>query len=111
MVLEYRLIANQYVLHNQGVASGRPLEAVALAFDRDTGELLSHGEPARVQMWATLTVKRLAHSFHFEEADKLVVITGRLPVSQLNRCLQEYGYSKEFYARLLTNEFAFASAA
>ena len=111
MVLEYRLIANQYVLHSDGKPSGRPLEAVALAFDKETGELLSHGEPARVQTWATLTVKRLANSFHFEEADKLVVITGRLPIAQLNRCLQEYGYCKEFYARLLTNEFAFAAAA
>lgn len=111
MVPEYRLIANHYVLHEDGQASGRALEAVALAFDCATGELLSHGEPARVQTWATLTVKRLANSFHFEEADKLVVITGRLPIAQVNRCLQEFGYCKEFYERLLSNEFAYATAA
>lgn len=111
MVLEYRLVANHYVLHEQGQAAGRSLEAVALAFDKVTGELYSHGEPARVHTWAALTVKRLAHSCHFEEADKVVVVTGRLPLLQLNRCLQEQGYCREFYERLLNDEFAYAAAA
>lgn len=110
MAPEYRLIANHYVLHDKDAANGRALEAVALAFDRDTGELFLHGEPARVQTWATMQVKRLANSFHFEEADTLVVVTGRLPIVHLNRCIQEYGYCKEFYSRLLENEFAYAAA-
>jgi len=108
---EYLLLSNLYVLHAQGQASGRALELVSIAFDRVTGELFLHGEPARVQTWSNLTVKRLANSCHFDEADTVVVITGRLPLAQLNRCIQEPGYCREFYERLLNDEFAYACAA
>lgn len=111
MLLEYRLLANHYVLHSDGEAGGRALEAIALAFDRDSGELYLHGEPARVHTWASLTLKRLAHSCHYEEADALVVVTGRLPLVEVNRCLNEKNYCREFYQRLMRDEFAYAAAA
>jgi hypothetical protein len=107
---EYRLLSHQYVLHSDDQPASRPMQQLSLAFDRVTGELHMHGEPARVQTWARLTLKRMVASGPCDTSENLVVVTGRLPLSEVNRCLQEEGYCKDFFARLMDNEFAYAPA-
>lgn len=111
MTHEYRLLARQYVLHIDGKPSGRPTAQLSLAFDRKSGALYKHGEPAMVQTWATLALKRLVGSGRQGDARDLVVVTGQIPLAEVNRCLEGGNYCAEFYERLMAGEFTPARVA
>lgn len=111
MTIEYRLLARQYVLHTDGKPTGRPTAQLSLAFNRNDGTLYKHGEPAMVQTWGVLALKKLVGVGRSAEADDLVVVTGQLPLDEVNRCLDEGNYCAEFYARLMDGEFTPAQVA
>jgi hypothetical protein len=101
----YRVERGLYVLY-QGEERQRPPDAtVTLAFDKEQG-LLKHGGFQWVQRWAQQQKERLRGSGSaFERlADNLVVITGRLPVDELNRCLANSQYICELYPRIRAGE-------
>jgi hypothetical protein len=111
MTLEYRLLANQYVLFQDGKQTGRALPQLSLAFDRDNGTVYKHGEPAMVQTWAHLMLKRMVNGHMHDDAQNLVVVTGRWPLDEVNRCLENPSYAAEFFTRLMDGEFAAARVA
>ncbi len=111
MTLEYRLLANQYHLHDNGKPSGRAMPQISLAFDREKGTLYKHGEPAMVQTWARLALSRMVGGEQHEAAQNLVVVTGRLPLDEVNLCLSSKVYAREFYERLLQGEYTPARVA
>jgi hypothetical protein len=73
---------------------------VAIAFDRRTGALHEHGSPLRIHSWASNTRRRLRAAGAWNSAEDIVVVSGPLPVEEINKCLAIQGYCRSMYNRL-----------
>jgi hypothetical protein len=73
---------------------------VAIAFDRSTGTLHEHGSPMRINSWASNTRRRLRAAGAWARAEDIVVVSGPLPVDEINKCLVIKGYCRNMYTRL-----------
>ena len=88
----YQLNCGQYVLHNGDKPVGAVMDDVAIAFDRESGTLHKHGAEAMVQEWVTRAQAKFRAAGFDGMADDLVIVTGKFPVEELNRCLTTSGY-------------------
>ncbi|VTU43996.1 hypothetical protein [Variovorax sp. RA8] len=108
--MEYRLNCGQYVLHAKRPFSadlepvGPPLDQISIAIDTAEGTLQKHGQPDRVAAWYANTSKKLRDAGCGEWADNLVVVTGRFPVEEVNKCVGAMSYAGIFYKRLVAGE-------
>jgi hypothetical protein len=75
---------------------------VAIAFDYSTGNLHEHGSPARIESWALATRRRLRAKGAEDSANDIVVVSGPLPVDEINKCLHVVGYCRRMFSRLAT---------
>ncbi len=109
MDLQYQLKAGSYYLYDlrdapSAVTGERRFklktDTVAIAFDRHTGHVHQHGSPARIQSWASHTRRRLRAAGRLQDANDLVVVSGPLPVEEINKCLWVAGYCRRLLARL-----------
>ena len=109
MELRYELKAGSYYLYDMRDAPSAvtgerrfklKTDTVAIAFDLHTGEVHQHGSPARIQSWANHTRRRLRAAGAVAEANDLVVVSGPLPVDELNKCLWISGYCRRMFTRL-----------
>lgn len=100
MNYEYRFINEKYVLHDEGEPIGKPLDEVAIALDKDSGTLHKHGSPEYVEKWCKAArMKFRTHGYH-DMAAQLVVISGRFPIEEINRCISISGYAGKLYGRI-----------
>lgn len=104
MDYQYKLNAGQYVLHDGDNPIGAVIDTVALAFCAQSGTLHKHGAPDMVQRWARTFRERAQARGVPELADHIAVIEGRIPVAELNRCLDTSGYILRLYARIQAGE-------
>ncbi|MBX9936952.1 hypothetical protein [Giesbergeria anulus] len=111
MDLQYQLKAGSYYLYDMretpsAVTGERRFklktDSVAIAFDRYTGEVQQHGNPTRIHSWATMTRRRLRAAGNLAQANDIIVISGPLPVEELNKCLWVRGYVQRLFKRLAT---------
>lgn len=111
MALQYQLKAGNYHLYDMSspasqVSGERRLrlttDTVAIAFDARTGELHEHGSPTRIHSWATTARRRLRAAGALDSANDIVVVSGPLPVDEINKCLQISGYCSRLFSRLAT---------
>lgn len=111
MDLQYQFKAGSYYLYDMretpsAVTGERRFklktDTVAIAFDLHTGEVHQHGSPTRIHSWATMTRRRLRAAGAQEVANDLVVISGPLPVEEINKCLWVRGYVRRMFQRLAT---------
>ena len=111
MDLQYQLKAGSYYLYDMretpsAVTGERRFklktDTVAIAFDLHTGEDHQHSSPTRIHSWATMTRRRLRAAGAQEVANDLVVISGPLPVEEINKCLWVRGYVRRMFQRLAT---------
>ncbi|OUL98807.1 hypothetical protein [Variovorax sp. JS1663] len=108
--MEYRLNCGQFVLHAKRPFSdhlepvGRPLDQISLAIDTAEGTLQKHGVPDLIAAWYANTSKKLRDAGCGEWADNLVVVTGRFPVEEVNKCVGAMSYAGIFYKRLIAGE-------
>ena len=107
--LRYQLKAGQYCLYDVRdtpcVVSGERrfrlrTDLVAIAFDQVTGQVLEHGSAARINAWALGARRRLRLAGHAQAANRVVVISGPLPVEELNKCLSISGYCRWMLRKL-----------
>ena len=77
-------------------------EDVAIAFDVRTGIVQEHGSPTRIHSWALNTRRRLRSSGAPDKANDIVVVSGPLPVDEINKCLRISGYCRRLYSMLPT---------
>lgn len=103
---EYRFNAGQYVFHVNGTPTTRPADTVALAIDTDEGTLHKHGNPESVSDWYVKTRQKLREAGCETWADRLVVIEGRFPLDEINKCISAGGYGKFFLDKLLRDEIS-----
>lgn len=108
--MEYRLNCGQYVLHRAEAPSGelvpvgRVMDEIALGIDVEHGTLHKHGPVDRVSEWHASTSKQLRACGASELADHLVVVSGRFPLEEINKCLTHSGYAKIFHEKLVAGE-------
>lgn len=111
MDLQYQLKAGSYYLYDMrdtpsAITGERRFklktDTVAIAFDLHTGEVQQHGNPHRIHSWATMTRRRLRAAGNLAQANDIVVISGPLPVEELNKCLWIRGYVQRLFKRLAT---------
>ena len=111
MDLQYQLKAGSYYLYDMREAPSAitgerrfklKTDTVAIAFDAHTGEVHQHGSPVRIQSWANHTRRRLRAAGNQAVANDLVVVSGPLPVDELNKCLWIAGYCRRMFKRLAT---------
>jgi len=110
----YELNCGQYVLHNGDKPIGPVLDEVAIAFDRESGTLHKHGSVENVQAWVDKSQQRLRESasagglgrLAAQMADDLVIVTGKFPVEEVNRCLSTSGYVLHMVEKLQRGQIA-----
>lgn len=111
MDLQYQLKSGSYYLYDMGdapsVATGErrwrlKTDNVAIAFDASTGTVHQHGSPARIQSWALGARRRLRAEGAQAAANDIVVVSGPLPVEEINNCLNIHGYCRRLFRRLPT---------
>ena len=111
MALQYQLKSGNYHLYDlstpASVVTGEhklrlTTDTVAIAFDARTGELQEHGSPSRIHLWANNTRRRLRAAGNSDQANAIVVVSGPLPVDEINKCLQIKGYCRGMFKRLST---------
>ena len=111
MDLQYQLKAGSYYLYDMrekpnAITGERRFklktENVAIAFDQHTGEVHQHGNPSRIHSWALTMRRRLRMAGMWEEADDIIVVSGPLPVDEINKCLLIRGYCRRLLQRLAT---------
>ena len=113
--IQYRFNCGQYVLHEGDDPIAAPRDNIALAFDKISGTLHKHGEPENVKTWHANAVKRYMDAGFDDMASDLIVIEGRFPLDELNKCISTSGYVARMYEKLLAGQlqavslFEFAS--
>ncbi len=109
MTLQYTLKEGNYLLYDLSTPASRvtgehrlrlKTETVAIAFDASTGALREHGSPMRIHSWANNTRRRLRASGAIDRANDIVVVSGPLPVDEINKCLEIDGYCRDMFTRL-----------
>jgi hypothetical protein len=111
MDLQYQLKEGNYHLYDLSTPPSKvtgehrlrlKTDAVAIAFDRSTGTLREHGSPLRIHSWASNTRRRLRAAGDWDSAEDIVVVSGPLPVDEINKCLAIQGYCRSMFTRLAT---------
>ncbi|MDO9195261.1 hypothetical protein [Rhodoferax sp.] len=111
MTLQYQLKEGNYHLYDMSTPASKvtgehrlrlKTDNVAIAFDVRTGVLHEHGSPVRIQSWATTARRRLRAAGALESANDIVVVSGPLPVDEINKCLRINGYCRRMFTRLAT---------
>ena len=111
MDMQYQLKAGSYYLYDMrdtpsAVTGERRFklktDIVAIAFDAYSGEVHQHGSPTRIQSWANNTRRRLRAAGAQDMANDIVVVSGPLPVEELNKCLGIHGHCRRMLKRLAT---------
>ncbi len=109
MEMQYQLKSGSYYLYDMRDAPSAvtgerrfklKTDTVAIAFDLHTGQVHQHGSPHRIQSWASHTRRRLRAAGAVEAANDIVVVSGPLPVDELNKCLWINGYCRRMFKRL-----------
>ncbi len=109
MTLQYQLKEGNYHLYDLSTPASKvtgehrlrlKTDTVAIAFEASTGALREHGSPMRIHCWANNTRRRLRASGALASANDIVVVSGPLPVDEINKCLKIDGYCRDLYTRL-----------
>lgn len=106
---EYRWNCGQYVYHVDGQPTAAPTDSIAIAFDKESGTLHKIGNPINVNRWYQDTVKKLTGGGASDMAADLMVIEGRFPIDEVNKCMDCTGYIGVFYQKLLNGQVQEAS--
>ncbi|MHB8950330.1 MAG: hypothetical protein ACYC4S_14865 [Rhodoferax sp.] len=111
MTLQYQLKEGNYHLYDLSAPASKVTgqhrlklmtDTVAIAFDASTGMLHEHGNPARIHSWATTARRRLRAAGSLDSANDIVVVSGPLPVDEINKCLRVKGYCRRMFTQLAT---------
>jgi hypothetical protein len=87
-----------------GLALTAPIPKVALCFHKLTGALFAHGGREQVDAWHKKTIERLDSDIgdegRHESIASLIVVEGRFPLDEINKCVSTRGYCRQFYEKL-----------
>jgi hypothetical protein len=107
--LQYQLKQGNYHLYDLSTPASKVTgehrlrlmtDTVAIAFDVHTGQLHEHGNPTRIHSWANNARRRLRAAGELHSANRIVVMSGPLPVDEIDKCLRITGYCCNLFHRL-----------
>lgn len=98
---KYSLEYGSYYYKINGEIRGMYNE-VAILFDaiEEGWILLKHGDPKSVSARAEKMRKAFIFAGLEEDAQQLIVLSGKFPIDKLNRVIQCSGYGKQFYEEI-----------
>lgn len=105
----YQFNCGQYVYFRDGEPVTKPADTIALFIDKADGTLHKHGDPVAVRKHHQTTCGAYRASDSPEVnalADDLIVVEGRFPLEEINRCLSITFYAKRFYEKLVDGQIA-----
>jgi hypothetical protein len=89
---------------SSGLALTEPIPKVAMCLHKLTGTLFAHGGKEYVDAWHKRTIERLGSDLgdegRHESIAALVVVEGRFPLDEINKCISTGGYCRQFYEKL-----------
>jgi len=104
-MLFYGMEGTEYALVDEHDRIHCASEDVAVAFsfspDEDRG---MQGSPDRVSAWAITTRKKFVDAGHLDMAKEIVVVSGKIPLEDLNKIINTSGYVGTWYKRILAGE-------
>ena len=100
----YSLNCGQYVLMHGNKPIARVMDALSFAIDIVEGNLAKYGDPEQVQAWYAREVVKMRQIGWDEQADALVVVTGRFPLDEVNAMMLNRALAGLFYQRLVGGE-------
>lgn len=100
--IHYELNCTDYVLFKGDQPVSKLLQEVSLAFDKEAGVLMKHGSKEMVSTWLVDAQAKFRNGGHPELAEQLIMVTGRFPVDELNKCISISGYVGRFWQKLQT---------
>jgi hypothetical protein len=94
---------SEYVLcfDNERIVMGK---TVAIAFDREDGSLIKHGNADLINQWVEGTRKRYCAAGLPEIAEVLTIIEGPFPLEELNKIISSTDYVGRFYRQNFTSK-------
>jgi hypothetical protein len=98
MKIEYAIKEGRYFLQIEGIEKVVG-EQVAIAFDLDTWVVLKHGAPSLVVDWVRDAKRQFLKVGNLYNAAQLTVISGAIPVEELNKIVSTSGYLEHFLGR------------
>lgn len=78
-------------------------EEIAIAFSKDDEGMWTmhkHGSEKHVREWFNKVTKLYRDAGHNDIADDIVMISGKFPVEEINRCIDTPGYIKTMCKKL-----------
>lgn len=78
-------------------------DEIAIAFSKDKEgmwTLHKHGSKEHVQEWFDKITKIYRQAGHNDIADEMVMISGKFPIEEVNKCINTSGYVKIMYEKL-----------
>ncbi len=106
-MFRYRMEGTEYALVDEHDRIHWAGEEVAVAFtycpdDRSIeGTLHKHGSPEMANAWAEKTRKKLVDAGHLDMANEIVVVSGKIPLEELNKMIDISGYVGIYYKSVL----------
>lgn len=78
------------------------MEEVSIAFSKDDGmwTLHKHGRKESVQHWYDLVTRNYRARGLSDIANEMVMVTGKFPVEELNKCIDISGYIRTMCKKL-----------
>lgn len=89
---QYRMVGGLYELCDSEGAVGGTINQIAMVIDAEAGVLIKHGSPALIDPWYAEFRER-TRAREPEKLEYLMLLTGRIPVEQINRCIREPAYA------------------
>ena len=109
-MFHYRMEGTEYALVDEHDRIHWAGENIAVAFtycpeDRDiSGTLHKHGSPEDVSAWAIKARRALTDAGSPDMAKEIVVVSGRIPLDELNRMISTSSYVDRWYEKKLKKE-------
>lgn len=104
--IHYELNCTDYVLFRGDKPISKLLQEVSLAFDKEAGVLMKHGSKEMVSAWLSDAQEKLRSGGAHDLAEQLIMVTGRFPVDELNKCISISGYIGKLWMRMQAGEIA-----
>lgn len=102
----YKIEGSEYVLYNDENVILRSDYGVALVYtyNEEISVLHKHGMKKHAQKWYNNAVNKYKNSGFEKEASELIMVFGRFPVDEVNKCINNSGYTKKFHEKIMNNE-------
>lgn len=101
--MEYTYDEGEFILSNNGIELSRSKNiSIVFTANQDMWTLLKHGKTELVEKWYDSIKKQYRELGVDDFANELILLTGKFPVDELNKCIQITGYVKKMYKKFVT---------